>query len=134
MSINNNRVKVEYNRFVIQEDPELGVYSVKYLGDYEALVESNLVDAIASETHKKKELVAMILGTTKIVRNLTPESPDKVDDANIIASICELLDARISPIEITLQFLINMPWCRIEKVLRAKEKAVSVFKKYRKPL
>lgn len=134
MSKGNNRVKVEYNRFVIQEDTELGIYSVRYLGEYEALVESSLVDAISSETHKKKELVAMILGTTKIVRNLTPESPDKVDDANMIASICELLDDGISPLEITLQFLNNMPWHVIEKVLRAKGKAVSVFKKYRKPL
>lgn len=134
MSRKNNILKLEYNRFVIQQDTELGIYSVKYLGDYEALVEASIVDAIASESGKRKELIAMILGTTKIVRNLTPGSPDKVDDPNIIASICELLDAKISPLEITLQFMNNMPWYRIEKVLCAKEKAVSVFEKYRKTL
>ena len=130
------RLKVEYERFSVQYNGEEDVFSVTYLNDYEALIQGSLVRAIASESEKREELIAMILGTTKMVRNMTSPIKDKVEDRLIIASICELLESGISTLEIVIQFFYNFSWIRIEEVLKASSngpgKAVEAFQKYKK--
>lgn len=122
------RLLTEIDRFSISYDIENEVYSVVYLEDYEVLIQPELVDMIASESGKRKELIAMILGTTKIIRNLTPGKPDKVSDSLILASICELL-TKYSPLKIATEFLYNMVWYQIEEILKEPEKAVEFFAK-----
>lgn len=121
-------MKTEIDRYVIYYDKINEIWSVTYLEDYEALIQPELVNMIASETGKRKELIAMILGATKIIRNLTPEKPDKVSDSLILASICDLL-TQYSPLKIATEFLYNMAWYQIEEILKKPEKAVELFRK-----
>lgn len=120
-------MKTEIDRYVIYYDDINEIWSVTYLEDYEALIQPELVGMIASESGKRKELIAMILGTTKIIRNLTPDKPDKVSDSLILASICELL-TKYPPLLITTRFF-NMAWCQIEEILKNPEIAVALFQK-----
>lgn len=125
---------VEYNRFTVTYNAELDCYVVTYLKEYEVFIEAQIVEAIhcESKVKVKTELIAMILATTKIIRNLTPENNKPVDDGFILATICELLEAKISPMEIIIQFFYNFNWEIIKEILENPEKAVELYQHYKK--
>lgn len=125
---------VEYNRFTVTYNAELDCYVVTYLKEYEVFIEAQIVEAIhcESKVKVKTELIAMILATTKIIRNLTSENNKPVDDGFILATICELLEAKISPMEIIIQFFYNFNWEIIKEILENPEKAVELYQHYKK--
>lgn len=125
---------VEYNRFTVTYNAELDCYVVTYLKEYEVFIEAQIVEAIhcESKVKVKTELIAMILATTKIIRNLTPGNNKPVEDRFILATICELLEAKISPMEMIIQFFYNFNWAIIKEILENPEKAVELYQHYKK--